>query len=64
MEFDEKYGSSFITKKLDRTHEYALTFLRRNLTHIFRLGSHFLMHYPGSMYFLFTMVPPLHKEEE
>jgi len=46
-EFDEKYGSSFVTKKFDRNLEYALTFLCQNLTHLFRLGSHFLMQKSG-----------------
>ena len=40
VEFDEKDGSSFVTKSFDRTPEYALTFLRQNLTHLFRLGFH------------------------
>ncbi len=40
MEFDKKDESSFVAKRFDRTQEYALTFLRQNMTHLFRLGSH------------------------
>ena len=47
MEFDEKYSYFFFTKKFANSFNYSLTFLFQKNTYIFRLGSHFLMQYPG-----------------
>ena len=47
-EFNEEYGHFFVTKKLDRSPRYALTFLFRKNTHLLRLGSAFLTQNPGS----------------
>ena len=47
IEFDEKDGHFFDTKKLNRSLNYAFTFLCQKNTHLFRLGSKFLMQNPG-----------------
>jgi len=47
MEFDEKYAHIFVTKKVRPYNKYALTFLFRICTHLFRLGSAFLLQRMG-----------------